>query len=114
MLNRSSSNGRSSSSSSLKSREEQLYDKIQELSLDVNTRIREVRFFFFETSSRERRFESLYFCVSLCIICTVKSVIDVVYLERKREREREFIFFSFFWIFFSIFQFFFETSSFAV
>ena len=33
----------SSSKPSVKSREEQLYDKIQELSLDVNTRIREVR-----------------------------------------------------------------------
>ena len=37
----------SSSKPSVKSREEQLYDKIQELSLDVNTRIREVRQKFF-------------------------------------------------------------------
>ncbi len=45
----------SSSKPSVKSREEQLYDKIQELSLDVNTRIREVRSKKTKTSIDRRR-----------------------------------------------------------
>ena len=45
----------SSSKPSVKSREEQLYDKIQELSLDVNTRIREVRSNFENFEFRKRR-----------------------------------------------------------
>ena len=44
----------SSSKPSVKSREEQLYDKIQELSLDVNTRIREVRSKKTKTDRRRR------------------------------------------------------------
>ena len=52
-----SSNGRNS----VKSREEQLYDKIQELSLDVNTRIREVRVDVFSTDRRRFRIFSFFF-----------------------------------------------------
>ena len=63
----------SSSKPSVKSREEQLYDKIQELSLDVNTRIREVRVDVFSTDQRRFRifsfffFTNRYWCVSLSV-----------------------------------------------
>ena len=72
----------SSSKPSVKSREEQLYDKIQELSLDVNTRIREVRVDVFSTDRRRFRifsfffFTNRYWCVSLSVcVCDVDKYI---------------------------------------